>query len=220
MTGITWNWADARRGFTVAVPAVAIAAMANISVAIVFALGTLPAAMLGLPPTREARAKLIAAASQHRAAALLPALATPAFALGMNHPAPDGFKLAAMFRSGSAWTTLINLLWPLPDPANRPERTADEQGPPQVAGPQTVRTYAVLFATAAAVGIAVAYALDLSHPAWAGAAAVFIMRPDPHLLISRAMGRVCATVAGVLLAALLYRHGIGEIANSSSPSAR
>ena len=78
--------------------------------------------------------------------------------------------------------------------------------------PSTVRTYAVLFATAAAVGIAVAYLLDLSHPAWAGAAAVFIMRPDPDLLTSRAIGRVCATVAGVLLAALLYRHGVGEVA--------
>jgi uncharacterized membrane protein YccC len=38
------------------------------------------------------------------------------------------------------------------------------------------------------------------------------MRPDPDLLTSRAVGRVCATVAGVLLAALLYRRGVGEVA--------
>jgi uncharacterized membrane protein YccC len=93
----------------------------------------------------------------------------------------------------------------------RSQRRA-EQAPPPISDPSTVRTYALLFATAAAVGIAVAYSLDLSHPAWAGAAAVFIMRPDPDLLTSRAIGRVCATVAGVLLAALLYRHGVGEVA--------
>jgi uncharacterized membrane protein YccC len=80
--------------------------------------------------------------------------------------------------------------------------------------PSAVRTYALLFATAAAVGIAVAYVLDLSHPAWAGAAAVFVMRPDPALLTSRAIGRVCATVAGVLLAAPLTRDQLDAISAS------
>ena len=90
----------------------------------------------------------------------------------------------------------------------------------RLGNPRTVRTYALLFASAAAIGIAVAYALDLSHPAWAGAAAVFIMRPDPHLLISRAMGRVCATVAGVLLAALLYRRCDWSSLGTRRPSPR
>ena len=235
-------------GLVFAAPAVPIAAVANVSLGVVFALGMLPVAMLGLPPTRPARLKLFAvgilfagfyaagcvvgkvsllaiaamfvvaggsalvAASHHKAAALLPALATPAFALGMNHPAPDGFKLAAMFLAGAAWTTLVDVLWPLPDPADLAQRP--QQPPPRSHDPsrRTVRTYALLFAAAAAIGIAVAYALDLSHPAWAGAAAVFIMRPDPNLVTSRAIGRVCATIAGVLLAALLYQHGIGEAA--------
>ena len=33
-------------------------------------------------------------------------------------------------------------------------------------------------------------------------AAVFVMRPDPDLLTTRAIGRVCATVAGVLVAVI------------------
>jgi hypothetical protein len=143
MTGISWNRADARRGLCVAAPALPIAAVANVSLGVVFALGTLPVAMLGLPPTRRARLKLIAvgilfagsyaagsvignvpllaiaamfvvaggstlvAPTHHKAAALLPALATPAFALGMNHPAPDGFKLAAMFLAGVLLAALL-----------------------------------------------------------------------------------------------------------------
>ncbi len=248
MTGITWNWADAQRGLVCAAPAVPIAAVANVSLGVVFALGVLPVALLGLPPTRAARLKLfvvgvlfagayaagcvvgevsllaiaamfvvaggsvLAAATHHRAAALLPALATPAFALGMNHPAPEGFKLAAMFLAGAAWTTLVNLVWPLPDPADLAQQPRPQSSGSHPGSPRTVRTYALLFAAAATIGIAVAYALDLSHPAWAGAAAVFIMRPDPKLVTSRAIGRVGATIAGVLLAAWLYQYGIGEAA--------
>jgi hypothetical protein len=159
MTGISWNWADAQHGFVVAAPALPFAAVANASLGVVFALGTLSVAMLGLPPTRPARLKLIAvgilfagsyaagcvigklpllaivvmfvvaggstliAATHHKAAALLPALATPAFALGLNHPAPEGFKLAAMFLAGAIWTTLVDVLWPLPDRAGLAQRT-------------------------------------------------------------------------------------------------
>jgi hypothetical protein len=41
---------------------------------------------------------------------------------------------------------------------------------------------------------------------------VLILRPDPNVATSRAIGRVCPTITGVLLAALLYQHGIGEAA--------
>jgi uncharacterized membrane protein YccC len=53
--------------------------------------------------------------------------------------------------------------------------------------------------------------LDLVHVAWA-AAAMFIMRPDPGLLASRALGRTVATFAGVVTAGLLLRRGPTEIA--------
>jgi uncharacterized membrane protein YccC len=41
---------------------------------------------------------------------------------------------------------------------------------------------------------------------------MFIMRPDPGLLASRALGRVAATFAGVLVAALVVRRGPTEVA--------
>jgi len=56
------------------------------------------------------------------------------------------------------------------------------------------------------------YLLDLVHVAWAAAAAMFIMRPDPGLLTSRAIGRTVATFAGVVAAALLLRRGPAETA--------
>ena len=61
-------------------------------------------------------------------------------------------------------------------------------------------------------GLALGYLLNLVHVAWAAAAAMFIMRPDPHLLTSRAIGRTVATFAGVVAAALLLRREPTEIA--------
>jgi hypothetical protein len=39
------------------------------------------------------------------AAKLLPAMMLPALALGMNHPAPDGFVVAGVMLAGCAWAT-------------------------------------------------------------------------------------------------------------------
>jgi hypothetical protein len=225
----------------ITLPALPIATAANVSLGVVFALGTLPAAMLPLAPSRAARAKLlivsvifavayaagvvvgevpplavialflvaygsVMAATQRPAAALLPALVAPGFALGMNEPLPDGLALAAIFLAGGAWATLVDVAWPLGKPSSSSGNAGRLTPAPQVA-----RLYAVMFATAGAAGVAFGYALDYSHPAWAGAAAMFIMRPDADLLTSRAIGRACATVVGVLLAALLFRRGVSEL---------
>src|SRR5262249_35990225 len=76
---------------------------------------------------------------------------------------------------------------------------------------RAVAVYAVLFAAAATLGLALGYLLDLTHVAWAAAAAMFIMRPDPGLLASRAVGRTVATFAGVVAAGLILRSGPTEI---------
>jgi uncharacterized membrane protein YccC len=78
--------------------------------------------------------------------------------------------------------------------------------------PRGARTYAILLAAAAGIALALGYLLDLTHVAWAAAAALFIMRPDPGLLASRAAGRVVATFAGVVAAGLVLRRGPAEIA--------
>jgi uncharacterized membrane protein YccC len=71
--------------------------------------------------------------------------------------------------------------------------------------------YAFLFAAAAGIGLVLGYLLDLTHVAWSAAAAMFIMRPEPGLLTSRAVGRVAATFAGVVTAGLIIRRGPSEI---------
>jgi uncharacterized membrane protein YccC len=120
----------------------------------------------------------------------------------------DGLALAAVFLAGAAWATIVACLWP--------ESTAAPPDPPPAAragasDDPTVRRYALCFAAAAGTGLVAGHLLEVEHVAWAAAAALFIMRPDPGLLASRAVGRVLATFAGVLLAALLFRRGVAEV---------
>jgi len=123
--GITWDWVDAGRGALCALPGAVVVLAVDVGLGMIFALGTLLVALLGVPPARKQRARLglvgvafavayglgstvalweVAAVAaltllayaavllsvRKPAAKLLPALLVPAFALGMNHPAPDG----------------------------------------------------------------------------------------------------------------------------------
>ena len=145
------------------------------------------------------------------AARLLPALLLPGVAVGMNHPAPGGLAIAAVMVAGCAWATLVTACWPRPHPpavaSPPPDRAPDAADTRLVAG-----GYAIGFATAAGTGLVLGYLFDLVHPAWAAAAAIFIMRPDPGLLASRAVGRTLATFAGAAAAGVLLRHGPTEVA--------
>src|SRR5215831_566871 len=246
---ITWGWTDASRGALCAVPGAIVVLTIDVALGMIFALGTVIVAMLGVPPARKQRARLglvglafavayalgstvalsdvaavvaltlfayaaVLLSVRKPAAKLLPAILAPAFALGVNHPAPDGYVLAGVLLAGGAWATLVAYMWP----ETRPPGTAPPASQPQpapAAASRAVRVYAVLFAAAAAIGLALGFVLDLAHVAWAAAAALFIMRPDPGLLASRAVGRTVATLAGVAAAGLIYRRGPTDIADAT-----
>lgn len=244
--GITWDWAEAGRGAVCALPAAVILLAVDVSLGMVFAIATLPVAMLGVPPRRGQRPRLglvglafavsyglgsvlglweVAAVAaltvlavagvwfsvRKPAARLLPALLLPGVALGMNHPAPGGLAVAGLMLVGCAWATLVTCCWPRTHPpAVAP--TPPDRGPDPAEARGVARSYAVLFAAAAGIGLALGYLLGLVHVAWAAATAMFIMRPDPGLLASRAVGRTVATFVGVVAAGLLLRRGPTEIA--------
>ncbi len=153
----------------------------------------------------------VLAASHRPAARLLVLLCVPGFAIGMNEPAPDGFVIAAMFVAGGLWATFVAVMWhPVPPSAIAPARFS-ALGRMQ-AGERAIRVYAICFALALGIALALGFILDLQHVAWGAAAAAFIMRPDPGLLASRALGRILATFIGVCLAAVFFHQGLAEAA--------
>jgi uncharacterized membrane protein len=145
----------------------------------------------------------------HPATKALAGIATPAVILGTNVPPSTGLALAGIFVAGGAWATLVALGWPSP----KSTAAAPAPAPPIPGRPdRAVRVYALLYAAAAALGLMIGFAFGFEHVAWSAAAAVFIMRPQPELSLSRAVGRVVGTYAGVLLAALLGGHGLDRLA--------
>lgn len=130
-----------------------------------------------------------------------------ALALGMNHPAPDGFIVAGVMLAGCARATLITYCWPQTHP---PAITATPPGPAPdpAAARRATHLYAVLFTAAAGLGLALGYRLALVHVAWAAAAAMFIMRPDPGLLTSRAIGLCGISISARALWSALPLPGI------------
>jgi hypothetical protein len=182
---------------------------ADVSLGMVMALGTLLVAMLGVPPARRSRPRLalvgvafavaygagavlalcapaavaglaaaayagVLLAARTRAAGLVPALLLPALALGMNHPAPDGFVAAAVLLAGSTWATVVTCAWPEARPPAVPTRT-----PGSSVTPRGARTYAILFAAAAGIALALGHLLDLTHVAWAAEARSSSCDPTP-----------------------------------------
>jgi hypothetical protein len=86
-------------------------------------------------------------------ARLLPALLLPGVALGMNHPAPGGLAVAGVMLVGCAWATLVTCCWPRTHPpAITP--TPPDRGPDRPDARRAARSYAVLFAAAAGIGLA------------------------------------------------------------------
>jgi len=126
------------------------------------------------------------------AARLLPAVLLRALGLGMNHPAPGGLVAASVLLAGASWATVVTYAWPESQPPTV-NATAADAAPERPRSERAVHAYAFLFAAAAGIGLIVGYLLDLTHVAWSAAAAMFIMRPEPGLLASRAVGRVVAT---------------------------
>lgn len=244
--GISWDWAEAGRGVLCTLPGAAILLGVDVSLGMIFALGTLPVAMLGVPASRDRRPRLgliglafaiayslgsilgldeavaiagltvlayvgVVVGFRNAAARLLPALVLPAIALGMNHPAPSGFAAAGVMLAGSVWATLVTWAWPVGH-ASAVSNSRPAPPPDPARARRAARIYALLFAAAAGIGLALGYVLEFGHIAWTAAAAMFIMRPDASLLASRALGRTAATFAGVIAAGLIIRHGPTEIA--------
>jgi hypothetical protein len=246
VSGITWDWTEAGRGALCALPGAVIMFTVNVSLGMVFALGTTMVAMLGVPPKRSKRPRLVLVgaafaafyalgsvlglwavvavvsltvlayaavqlSTRRPAAKLLTAMLLPGLALGTNHPAPAGLGIAGVFLAGGVWVTIVTYAWPEARPPAVAQATT-EHGDDSAHARPTARIYGVLFAAAAGIGLALGYLLDFAHVAWASAAAMFIMRPDPELLASRAIGRTVATFAGVVAAGLLLHRGPTEIA--------
>lgn len=211
--GLIWSWERALIGAAYALPA-AVATLHNPATGIPLPVGVLPAAIIPIPPRRRARivilvigvlagaslflggvlahlatvgtcamlvASVIAAstlASARSFGIIVLVLCTPLIGAGLSY---DEYSTSAsafmLLTTGAAYAWLVSLLWPQRVPAERPH--------PPLPQLRAMVGYGTRLGVAAALGYAIASALDLDHPGWAPAACLLVARPQLDLLQRR-----------------------------------
>ena len=234
---ISWNWSEALRGTICALPAAVVLLAINVNVGIVFAIGVLPVALMGVLPSNKQRLQalllgiafavvyflgtlvsqvpLVAVvalfgaayggvmlASEKPIGRAVLGLMLPALAVGLSSAPAQGLSVSLVMLVGALWATVVTMFWP--------EHGASAGQPPPTPDRHRTRTYALLLASAASLALLLGYAFDFRHLGWAPAAVVLVMRPQPDLLTSRGIGRVLATLAGVVFAWLVVRYQLPE----------
>lgn len=200
-----------------------------------FTVGVLPAAIVGLAPTRRGRVRsvsvgVLAGLSIFIGGALadIPVVAVIAIgllALGATWLAartPIG-QLALFFSlpmvgvglsystgkaAGVALLMIAGSVYAAAVSLLWPEHAPPpgaRSGP--VAMPGATLDYGIRLGLAGAIAAAIGFILDLDHVGWACAAALLVMRPVAEMQRLRSVGRICAVVIGAIAAIVIVEIG-------------
>ena len=221
---IVWTPRSLPLGAGFAIPAVVIAAF-DPNLGIVFAIGVLPAAALGLLPTRRSRLAYVAVSALAGVGLLLgsvlaqvPVLALVAIAAACVVGAVAAGRGAvgrviltlgvpmigvgfSFDTPGSGWTLAAIMAaggaWCTLVSLPWPVRAPRPPAPPP---PVThLLGYGIRLGLAAGIASVLGFALQLDHVGWAVGAVLFVMRPSGELVVARALGRAGAVIAGAAL---------------------
>jgi len=234
-TALTWTWSDALRCGLCTLPAALIVLTGDPSRGLAWAVGILPAAIIGLAPRRSARLRLVSVGVLFALSILLGSLLiqTPVTAvIGIFAVAFGSALLASRRAFGLVAMTLcapvaaVGLSYPDTTKALGlglivlsgsvfsyavsllyPQWTPDPDAPP---GPQLLPSamaapYGIRLGLAAGVATAVGVAIHTDHVGWAPAAALFVMRPTKEMQELRSIGRLVSVLLGALAAVAFLR---------------
>ena len=228
--GLAWDWAAAALGAAYALPA-ALVVLDDVPRGLALAVGVLPAAIVGLAPTRRGRLRVVALGVLTGVPMLIGALLAGVPVLAVAAVALLGVATAALAARSRAGLIAMTLSLPMVgiglsfDDAGEgavlaglivagsifaclvalplPERAKALTAARRPVPPTL--GYGVRLGAAGATAAAIGFALDLEHVGWACAAALLVMRPAAEMQRLRSAGRVGAVAAGALVAIALAR---------------
>lgn len=235
---IVWNWSDALRGLTYAVPCLAVAPV-NLSAAAALAIGVLPAAALGIAPSRRARTRTVAFGALAGVSLFIGSLLAerPWLAVVVIFAACVGAALLAAgrpfgqvalalclpltaiglsFSDLSQSAALAGLLvlgsayaYLVSLPwPPSPAPSARAPGTPQR---EYMLGYGFRLGAAAAIAAALGFGLGFDHAGWACGAVLLVMRPSVRVDLARGLDRTVTVVVGALCAVGLVRADVPDV---------
>jgi hypothetical protein len=231
--GISWTWSHAVRCAICTLPAVPVILVSDPSKGLAWAVGILPAAIVGLGPTRRSRLRLVVVGllfglsvitgSLLAQTSLTAVLGIFAVAYGSALLASrKAFGLEVMLLCapvsaiGLSYTDLgtaasLGLLMFSGSAFSClifllwPKQPQVGGARPQLLPAGLARRYGVRLGLAAASATAIGIAIHTDHVGWAPAAALFVMRPTKGMQVLRSVGRVLSVLLGALAAVVFLR---------------
>ena len=224
---ITWRWAHAWLGARYALPAALVMPL-DLDAGIALAVGVLPAALAGLPPTRHARRSIaligavvgvpmaigaVVADVPVLATLVLPVLAIGAVRLAGRMPRAGmlamnlGLPMVAIgfsFRDdpsaafAAAGLMVAGSVYGFVVSLLWPEHPSATASAPAAALPTL--DYGIRLGLAGATAAAIGFALDLDHVGWPCGAALLVMRPFEDMQRLRSAGRLASVALGAATA--------------------
>lgn len=239
MKNIAWSWSNALLGAVCTVPAAAVIAFGDPRQGIAWAIGVLPAAVIGVLPRKKDRVKTLfvgvlfavfivlgSLLAQNEALAIVGMFLVPLGAALLAARRPLGLialslcvPIAAVGLSytGVRETFGIGLLI-LGGSALAAALTylfwPEAEAPPRRAQELMTRAqaldYGVRLGLAAAVATGIGFAIHTDHVGWIAGAALFVMRPVADMQQLRSWGRVASVFLGALAAVTLLHYHPGN----------
>ncbi|HVT42042.1 MAG TPA: FUSC family protein, partial [Acidimicrobiales bacterium] len=230
---IAWTWSAALRCGLCTVPAALVVLTGDPSKGLAWAVGILPAAVIGLAPTRRARLRLVAVGALFALSVLVGSLlrhGTVTTVIGMFAVAYGAALLASHRAFGLVAMTLVAPVTAIglsyPDIGKAawlglimfggalfscavfmlwPETKVAVAPAPGLLAAARARAYGLSLGLTAASAAWIGIAIHTDHVGWAPAAALFVMRPSEDMQRLRSVGRVVSVALGGLAAIAFLR---------------
>lgn len=222
-------------GAVCTVPAAAVVGFGDPKQGLAWAIGVLPAAVIGVLPTRKARVKVVfvgvlfavsivlgSLLAQFTALAVAGMFVLPLAAALLAARRPLGLialtLCAPLTAIGLSYTDVsetigIGLLMiggsalaALLTCLFWPETEVSARGRPQLMSRTQALDYGIRLGSAAAVAAGIGFAINTDHVGWIAGATLFVMRPAADMQELRSLGRVASVFLGALAAVTLLHY--------------
>jgi hypothetical protein len=235
---LVWSWRNAAFGMVISTVAVIVITTRDVENGLYLLIGAIPAAILGLPPQRKARRKVIVIGALFAISVMVGSILAqwaPVAVVGMFLMGLGAALLATRKEFGFAVLTICLPLAAtgltydgLDESAGVsalfivgsaiafvgalcfPEYQARAPVEPPLLSLASARDYGVRLGLAAAVGTAIGFRYGAEHTGWIVISTLLVMRPAEDMMKVRSAGRAISVFIGAVVAAWLLTEDLSS----------
>jgi hypothetical protein len=240
MKNVVWSWRDAAFGAVISSVAGTLIALGHVETGLYLLIGALPAAILGLPPRRKDRRRVMVIGILFAVSVMIGSILAQWVAVAVVGMFLLGLGAALFTTRKAIGFVVLTICLPLVGIGLTYEGLDNSVGVsslfllgsaiafvaalcfPNYAAPEPVapgllsiaaaRDYGVRLGLAAAVGTAIGLYYGAEHTGWIVGSTLLVMRPSDEMMEIRSVGRAVSVFLGALVAAWLLTLDLAPVA--------